>query len=45
MVSKVAFASTRYSTSVKDCATTLCFFELQDIKVDPRKQMHVEMKF
>jgi len=45
MVSEVAFASTRYSTSVKDCATTLCFFELQDIRVDPRKQMYVEREF
>lgn len=44
MVSEATFASARYSTYVEDLAIALCFFELQEIGVDPRKLMYVEVE-
>ena len=37
IVSEAAIASARYSASVEDLATTLCFFELQEMGLDPKK--------
>jgi hypothetical protein len=39
MVSKAAFVRALYSASVDDRAIALCFFELQDIGLEPRKQI------
>ena len=39
MVSEAAFARALYSASVDDLATTRCYFELQDIGLEPRKQI------
>ena len=35
IVSEATFASARYSTSVLDRAIALCFFELQEMGLDP----------
>lgn len=40
-VLEAAFASVRYLTSVDDSATTLCFFELQEMRFGPRKLMYI----
>ncbi|XP_035544668.1 probable protein phosphatase 2C 23 [Juglans regia] len=42
-VSEAAFARDRYSASVDDHATALCFFELQEIGFEPRKLMYAEV--
>jgi len=39
MVSEAALARARYSASVDDRATARCFLELQDIGLEPRKQI------
>ena len=38
-------AGAQYSASVDDRATTLCFFELQEIGLEPRKHMYAEVDF
>lgn len=42
---EVAFVSTLYSASVNDLATTLYFFELQDMRLGLRKLMYFEVNF
>ena len=37
IVSEVALASARYSASVVDRATARCFFELQEMGLEPKK--------
>lgn len=39
MVLEVVLASARYSVFVEEHAITLSFFELQEIRVEPRKQI------
>ena len=38
-VSKAALARARYSASVVDRATTHCFFELQEMRLEPKKHI------
>lgn len=42
---EVAFVSTLYSASVNDLATTLYFFEVQDMRLGLRKLMYFEVNF
>ena len=44
-VSDATFASALYSASVDDRATTRCFFELQEMGLEPRKHMYAEVDF
>ena len=37
IVSEAALARARYSASVVDRATTRCFFELQEMGLEPKK--------
>ena len=37
IVSEAAFASALYSASIVERATTLCFFKLQEMGLEPRK--------
>ena len=43
VVSEAAFASARYSASVVDRTTALCFFELQEMGLDPKKLIYAEV--
>jgi len=44
-VLEAAFASALYSALVEDRVTARCFFELQEIGLEPRKHMYVEVDF
>jgi hypothetical protein len=44
IVSDVALASAQYSASVEDLATTLCFFKLQDMGVEPKKLIYADLE-
>ena len=44
-VSDAAFASALYSASVDDRVTARCFFELQEMGLEPRKHMYAEVDF
>jgi len=38
-----ALASARYSASVVDCATTLCFLDVYEMGLIPKKLMYVDV--
>ena len=44
-VLEAAFVSALYSASVEDRVTARCFFELQEIGLEQRKHIYVEVDF
>jgi len=44
-VLEAALASGRYSVSVDDRDTSLCFFKLQEIRLEPIKHMYAKVDF